>query len=122
MSEKTELQKIIDKAVPLLRKQGRRSHVDGWGCRYRGPNGDKCLFGHIIEEDYYRKTHEGFGVNEPIVVFSLKKSNPEIDFDQIGKLTLRALQALHDETNDDLSDFEANLASFCEAHNLTVPS
>jgi len=50
-------QEVFDTAVGGVLKQGRPSVSpdSDWACRYRGADGTKCSFGHLIPDDGYAR-------------------------------------------------------------------
>lgn len=100
------LQEIYDTAKAGLEKQGwERSINKKGGCLYRGPNGTKCAFGHLIPDDVYTKALEDVPVYE-----LLKRKNLTKMFAFLGGLDystdekkvhfLDKMQQIHDMSTD----------------------
>jgi hypothetical protein len=95
-SEKLVMQKVFDKAVSKVVKQGAKSENTYGDCRYRGPDDMKCAVGHLISDkmisDYC--VLEDSSVDE----FSYKLLNkilPKVDT-ETSFLFLKDLQMAHD--------------------------
>lgn len=94
-----ELQKIFDRAVGGILKQGRASITidinDRPQCMYRGYNDTKCAVGHLIPDDIYDPKME-------IGIVVLCGENLKIRelFKDVNINMLRALQRAHDNSNE----------------------
>lgn len=65
-------QKVFDKALAHLRKQGKRS-MSFAGCAYRGPDGLKCAIGIFIADRKYNAVMEGNTADTDCVFGALPK-------------------------------------------------
>jgi hypothetical protein len=92
-------------------------------CKYRAPNGEKCLIGAFIPDKDYRMSMEGRNVYS-IMYYA----NTEIDTSGIDDLKdaaefLSDLQVVHDQeeckTTEDLMAF---LRDFATKNELSIPS
>lgn len=62
-AQKDLLNEVIDTALPPLVEQGDKASLPDTGsCRYRTPSGNKCLFGHLIDDKDYHPDFEGRNV------------------------------------------------------------
>jgi hypothetical protein len=93
-------QKVFDKALAHLRKQGKKS-MGFIGCSYRGEGGLKCAIGIFITDSKYKNSFEGATVDEIMDVLPDSVSSA-------GKAFLIDLQSqLHDDVS--FVDFPARL-------------
>lgn len=126
-----ELQKLFDRAVGGILKQGKASIIiddnDRPHCMYRGDNGTKCAIGHLIPDSKYDEKMENLGFEQLLNrdVFPYKYGRKYQNF-------LADLQTLHDNNSWDIvkvqnvkkkdkqfiSDFKIDAKLFAKAHNL----
>lgn len=97
-----EAQELYDYIVEAIVKQGRPSVGDNDRCLYRGPDGLKCAYGHVIPDSLYSEELEG----ESVEILADRGKFPETL--QEHEALLQNLQYAHD-TFSDAKDF---LASF----------
>lgn len=116
MSTQSNRQKVFDKALSHLRKQGRKSmgHI---GCAYRGGEGLKCAIGIFIPDRKYRSSMEGCKVNDIISALPIAVTTA-------GYAFLTAVQErLHDDipTEDGglfMEFLEENASILAESYDL----
>ena len=104
-------QLLINRLVPRLLAQGKKSHNNG-NCFYRAADGSKCVIGHGIDDAHYSLDLEGHAASDADVIEVVCASNADIGitpetFD--GNFWEEA-QLAHDDAETDLSDF---LELFC---------
>lgn len=94
----------------------RLSHRPGTNrCLYRGPNGAKCLIGHVIDDEHLDPAYNGWGASSPQIMNAVIRSNPDLNLDlslpavQLGEFLCR-VQQLHDLAVDE--DRSINFAAF----------
>lgn len=111
-------QKIFEKVVTHLIKQGVRSVNDYNVCMYRGPYGNKCAVGCLIPDKMYSAKMEGNNIFGLISEF--KNILPKYIID--NKEFLMTLQDLHDEKNNwnknGLKSYV--IEGFTKRHNLSI--
>ena len=59
-----EAQELYDFVVAAVVKQGRPSVGDNDRCLYRGPDGLKCAYGHVLPDSMYSKNMENCCIDE----------------------------------------------------------
>ena len=109
MKKLSDEQKIFNKVSRHLLKQGKKSveksEDEGLVCVYRGPEGEKCAVGCLINDEYYSKVLENKTVFDPKVQEVLEKSGVELNVvkDEYGTQKgnpifnmLSSLQNIHD--------------------------
>lgn len=119
-------QEMFEKAVRGLHAQGyaqsRASHNGrDPSCAYRGVDDRRCAVGHLIPDEAYQSTLEGYSpcvdVDGPNFVartlITLGVAPDDIDW-------LRNLQGEHDGGRTP-EEMRANLLHFAKAHGLTFP-
>ncbi len=85
-------QEVFDYVVNALRKQGKKSAIYQDQCLYRGPNGTKCAAGHLIPDEDYQSSWEGYSIQDTTISLAGKYIKS-----QGYNLTLvMALQNAHD--------------------------
>ena len=117
-------QEVFDFAVGKVIEQGVQARGSQNQCAYRGENGTKCTFGHLIPDALYKKRMEGMSAqallcNEPYYKFNnVEALMPSLEV-HVG--LIEALQAAHD--NVDPVNFVPNFRRRAEAvaatHGLT---
>lgn len=55
-----------------------------------------CAVGHLIKDEFYTKSLEGYGCNDQSVILAIKSSNPEWVMDYRSLLLLAICQETHD--------------------------
>lgn len=93
----------MKEAILALLKQGKRSVDSNGMCKYRGPDGLKCIVGHMLSDEQYDPKMENLGVQSLVKRY-------EIDFG-CDLTLLSSLQSAHDCTQDEtfVEDFKENL-------------
>lgn len=93
----------------------------GNGCAYRGADGRKCAFGHLIPDDRYDACFEGSSAEDvanEIGIFDDIESEEELE-----KIVLAAehIQGIHD--NPCMPELmQSRLEHYAANHSLTIPS
>lgn len=119
-------QEIYNKVKAHLLKQGVRSQFvreDGTteACAYRGPNGNMCAVGCLIDDEHFNNLYNRSWVGSDDVGTMLINSGVapatawEDDYDPTLAL-LTDLQRLHDQ--DPVETWESSLAAVAYRHNL----
>jgi hypothetical protein len=84
-------QEIFDKVVTHLLTQNARS-TDGRKCLYRGPNGNKCAAGCLIDDEHYNPSLENkSALSADVEVALLSSGIPAGALSLVG-----SLQSIHD--------------------------
>ena len=102
-------QEVFDKIVAHLRAQAAKS-VQGFSCKYRGPNGTKCAVGCLIPDEQYRPEMEGIMVDDLISRGWL----PEYLIPH--QKLLCDMQRVHDQTR--IENWEADFLMVAQANEL----
>ncbi len=93
-------QRILNKVVKALLKQGCRSTADtpygGESCAYRGYNGMRCAVGHLISNVHYTPEIEGKIATAPAVKAVLRKSLKVTRLQNVTMHMIAELQEVHD--------------------------
>jgi hypothetical protein len=132
MIQQEQMQKVFDKALVALRKQGQRS-ANGNGCMYRDGNGNACAIGHQFpDEDYlpeFDGDHGGFTTKVNILYQSNSKFRAMMQKNGLLDVPmdfLDKLQGVHDLCDRDqqggdvfLDDFNNGMKSFGRMWSLT---
>jgi len=119
-----EAQEIFDYSVSKVIKQGVQALDELGVCAYRGVNGTKCVFGHLIPDALYKPSMEGNNagalligapidrVNNVRALLSSLKGHVDL---------LRDLQAAHDNISatDFVPNFRHRAETVAEMHGLT---
>lgn len=121
----TRMQKMFNKAVRAMRKQGVVCVNSNDECRYRGPKGLKCIAGHLIPDSLYNPEMEGRNIRGLIYDFPEIKHYFQIRY-SVTKNTLNLLaylQSAHDVylKRDGMKGFEERIAEIAHKYGLTVP-
>lgn len=124
MIDKKANQALLNRLVPLLRTQGKKSTNDAGECQYRGEvPGCKCLIGHGISDSEYHLGFEGEAIRNFRVQQALIKSNLDLGLTMysldVNMFTLA--QDAHDSSGDNLEGFEARLEIVCKECGYEVP-
>ncbi len=87
-------QAIFDRVVEHAAQMPGRSHVDGKGCLYRGPNGNKCFVGALLTDEEAK----GLDASMPYTAAELAGANlmPERLLEHAA--LLQSLQDVHDQS------------------------
>ncbi len=86
-------QKIFEKVITHLIKQGVRSVSPDIGCLYRGPNGTKCAIGCLLTDKIYSSDMESNNVSGLISDFRNMLPKYIVENEEF----LSELQHLHDD-------------------------
>lgn len=122
--EPVEAQEVFDFAVGKVIEQGVQARGAQYQCAYRGMNGTKCAFGHVIPDALYKKSMEGLGAcallcNEPgYLVHNAKALMPSLE---VHADLIEALQGAHDNVHaeDFVSNFRRRAEAVAATHGLT---
>lgn len=107
-------QELFNTVVVGLRKQGKKSYLEGSICAYRSPDGSKCAAGQVLPDEKYKPEMERHAVFQ-IEVKSI--------FDEVVGETniplLIALQRVHD--CNDIHVWEREWAGIAKQYGLNLP-
>ena len=122
--EPVEAQEVFDFAVGKVIEQGVQARGAKYQCAYRGGNGTKCAFGHLIPDALYKESMEGLGASallcsEPGYSVSnaeALKPSLEVHVDLLG-----SLQAAHDNVGPTnfVPNFRRRAEAVAATHGLT---
>lgn len=113
------LQEWFDRAARGVLAQGKPSMGTFRGrpsCMYRGSDGEKCNFGHLIEDSEYDSNMEGSSAQGITRHFSqLERFMPHIKF-------LTYLQNAHDyaDRTDFIPDYKSRMRDLATKYNLNT--
>lgn len=121
ISKKQFMQIMIDISVPPIVIQGSAPFS-----RYRGPNGTKCVIGHIIDDKYYHPLFEGETADDPDIICAVSNSMdvPLKLFDSEVCYFITELQDCHDSCAKEkhfVGIFINNIKSLVLKYNLKMP-
>lgn len=91
------------------------------GCRYRTPEGRRCLIGAAIPDDMYDQKIEGKRAEGALAAIGMELVGPSDPYE----LRLSDLQSCHDivAANPDYHTLvERNLRAFAACHSLEIPA
>ena len=122
-AETRRRQAFLDKIVPLVVKQGKRSVDERGKCLYRGPNGLKCAIGFAIPDDRYDPNMDGNYVAS--VVLQLWRGVVVEGLQADDAAFADAVQSAHDKASGEgrafITDFMERVRKVAERFGLTVP-
>jgi hypothetical protein len=119
----TGMQKLFNKAVRAIRKQGQPS-VNEYGiCSYRGINGNRCIFGWLIPNKMYNKKMEYRSASILLMEFPKLKNHLKRMYGDIDSDFFNELQLIHDSAlvHWGMKDFENDVQKFANKYSLDVP-
>ena len=117
MKEPTR-QDLFDMAYAGLKKQGFAQSLDSHGhgqCKYRGRGGLKCAVGHLIPDERYSSSFEGYGAASGAIVevIGIDHQNDE------AAILLVAMQRAHDNGTTPAS-MQGKLREVAKKYELTI--
>ena len=124
MDDNTKLRDAVHRAVAAVILQGTRSVDCAGNCRYRGPNGLKCVVGHMIADDVYDESLEDQLATAPDVIYALCSSLSSAPPTLEQREYLHYLQAWHDDLGDGFgstSSIRQTTESFADWKLRTLP-
>lgn len=128
-----ELQKLFDRAVGGVLKQGTSSlKINQYGgsiCMYRGDNGTKCAIGHLIPDSKYDEKMENNGIERLLdhnlfpYKYGAKYLNQLAELQQLhdfnaNRYDTEKLSFVKKADKQFISDFKIAAKKFAKAHNL----
>lgn len=106
MTTKAEAQRLFERVVSAVVRQGEPSVNKHRQCLYRGPRGLKCAAGHIIRDSEYSRSMEKLPI-EDLGSLLPDRLRPHIDL-------ISKLQSAHDD-NDRQQDFVGSFVRDCKS-------
>jgi hypothetical protein len=117
-------QEIFDYSVSKVIEQGVQARGAQNQCAYRGENGTKCTFGHVIPDALYKRSMEGMNAKallctEPM--YSINNATALQPSLEVHVDLLEALQAAHDNVsaNNFVPNFRRRAEAIAATHGLT---
>jgi hypothetical protein len=128
---KMDRQQIFNKAIKGILDQGGPSVTLNMStgkltsCRYRGPDGTKCAIGHLIDDEEYDPSMEGYSVTGEQF---FKWQNKIEKMAELEPSFLADLQAIHDNAVTStlwkqekfIAQFKLNARKFASSYNLRL--
>ena len=119
-----EAQEIFDYSVSKVIEQGVQARGAEYQCAYRGENGTKCAFGHLIPDALYKPSMEGINAMALLcrkLIYSVSNAKALQPSLEVHMDLLDALQAAHDNIspNDFVPNFRRRAEAVAATHGLT---
>lgn len=108
-------QKLFNKVVRHLRKQGEKSIDSNGYCVYRGPRKLRCAIGAVIPNRLYRPEMEHKSVHSNIISNCLRT----LGYDTYLTHFLIDMQDIHDLCHP--SEWEVKFQEYAQKYHLTIP-